>query len=87
MNVPKVTYTEIIVHKLSWNYRIDYFIPVISLNKMKFIFQIMSVKIPKQGIWQNIMKKTILNGLIGLTLFGGVLMTYRVYEYYTGKGQ
>ena len=54
---------------------------------MKFIFQIMSVKIPKQGIWQNIMKKTILNGLIGLTLFGGVLMTYRVYEYYTGKGQ
>ena len=41
------------------------------------------MKIPKQGIWQNIMKKTILNGLIGLTLFGGVLMTYRVYEYYT----
>ena len=33
------------------------------------------------------MKKTILNGLLGLTLMGGGLMVYRVYEYYTGKGQ
>jgi len=47
----------------------------------------MSVKIPKNSIWQNVMKKTILNGLLGLTLMGGGLMVYRVYEYYTGKGQ